>query len=129
MNERSNIDLELLRRQNADQADMITTLKGGGGGGTYGGDMEARVARLESDIEHIKNGVSKLESSSLETKAVVNAIHVDLAKGVGEIKAELVKIVERAKHFPTKWEVFGIVSALLVAAIAIFGLGAKIAGG
>ena len=129
MTDQPNVALELLRRQNAKQANLINTLKSGGGGGTYGGDMEARVARLESDIEHLKKGVDKLDIVASETKKAVTAVHLDVAKGVGEIKAELVKITERAKHFPTKWEVFGIVSALLVTAMAIFTFGGKFVGG
>lgn len=88
--------------------------------------MEARVARLEADMEHVKKGVDKLDASTSDIKKVVNSIQVDISKGVGEIKVELSKLTEGAKHFPTKWEVFGIVSGLLLFAMAVFGVAAKI---
>ncbi|MCT8354054.1 hypothetical protein [Photorhabdus kayaii] len=40
--------------------------QGGGNGG--GGDMEARVARLESDVEHIKKSIDEVKTDVREMR-------------------------------------------------------------
>lgn len=61
----------------------------GDGGGNYG-DMEARIARLESDVEHVKGAVAEIRSDLRDTKADIGAIKTDLAI-----------IKERLSHIPT----------------------------
>lgn len=85
-------------------------LKSDGGDGTSGG-MEARVARLESDMEHVKKGVERLGGGVY-----------DVRKALGEIKVTLAAIDERTKSLPSKWEVFLILTGVLTAAGAIVGL-------
>ncbi len=60
-----------------------TPLKGDGDGGD---GMEARIARLESDVEHIKTDVAQLK------------------KDVGQLKVDVATIKERLEHVVThKW--------------------------
>ena len=47
-------------REAADAADGLP-LYGGGGGGTFGG-MEARLAKLEAQMEHVQSDLTKLGS-------------------------------------------------------------------
>lgn len=92
-------------------------LQGGSGGGTYDGGMEARVARLESDMEHVRKGVDKLEIGLSDVKKTVSDIRVDIGKGVGEINTGIAKLDERSKHFTTRWDVI----LMLAAVVGILG--------
>jgi tetrahydromethanopterin S-methyltransferase subunit B len=83
---------------------QASALQGGDGGGTSGG-MEARVARLESDMEHVKKAVDRLETSVSDTK-----------KSLGEVKTTVSVLDERSKHFPTRTELLT-TSAVMVAII------------
>lgn len=69
-----------------------------GGGGTYDG-MEARVARLETDVS--------------ELKADMKAVRLDIA----EIKG-------RVSNMPTTWQLVGLVIGMMLTVFALcFGLG------
>jgi hypothetical protein len=89
-------------------------LQNGDGGGTSGG-MEARLARLESDMDHVKRDVGEL-------KADVR----NLLLGVETVKASNGVIEEKLRHVatvPQMWAAaIGIVSALggIVALIVRF---------
>lgn len=76
-------------------------MKGGDGDGTSGG-MEARVAKLEADMDHVKKGVDRLIAGT-----------DDIKKSLGDIKVTLAGIDERTKPLPTKWDVFLILVATL----------------
>ena len=91
-------------------------LKGGDGGGTSGG-MEARVARLESDMEHVKKSVDRIDAGISDLKKSLADLRVETAKAGGEVKGSLSAIEERTKHFPTRWETF-LVFSVLVAVLA-----------
>lgn len=54
------VSLELLQRRNQEQANELDRLKAEGGGGTSGGGMEARLAKLEAHVEHIQSDLAKL---------------------------------------------------------------------
>jgi hypothetical protein len=112
---------EKRRRHYGKEADA--TLKGGGGDGTSGG-MEGRIARIESDMEHVKHGMAALELGSSELRKGVTAIQVDVAKGVGEIRTVFSGLDERSKHFTTRWDVvvmlsvlFGLLSGVIALAV------------
>lgn len=85
-------------------------LKGGDGNGTSGG-MEARLARLESDVEHIKKAVDKIDRGQ-----------EDVRKAVSELKVDFGKFDERSKHFPSKGFIFGVSAALLGAGSAVMAI-------
>jgi hypothetical protein len=85
-------------------------LKGGGGGGTSGG-MEARIARLESDMEHVKKGVDQL-GGKIE----------DVRSNVGELRIVFGVFEERSKTFPTKGFIFTVAASLLAAAGALMAI-------
>lgn len=53
-------------------------LQTGEGDGTSGG-MEARVARLESDMEHVKKDVAELKSDTKAVRASINGLDVKFA--------------------------------------------------
>jgi len=77
--------------------------------------MEARVARLESDMGHVIKGVDRVESSVSDITKTLTAVQLDISKGVGEIKVGIATLTERTKHFPTRWDVFLMLVALLTA--------------
>lgn len=81
-----------------------------GGGGTYDG-MEARVARLESDVEHIKSDIGEMKQS-LRT----------VQDGVSELRIAFARIDERVAHLPSKGFLIACVLAALtvLAAITVF---------
>jgi hypothetical protein len=89
-------------------------LKTAGGGGTSGG-MEARLAKIEADVEHVKNDVAKLQDSGSDIKKTLSSIQVDIAKGIGEIQTGMATITSGLKHRPTRWEVFLTLTALIAA--------------
>jgi uncharacterized coiled-coil protein SlyX len=89
-------------------------LKGGGGDGTSGG-MEERLARLEADMAHTRGDVSKLDSALVDVQKTLTAVQIDISKGVGEINRGIATLIERTKHFPTRWDVFLMLVAMLTA--------------
>jgi hypothetical protein len=106
----SNARLEAWLRMQAENAKQRAEepeqpLNGGDGGGTSG-VMEARVAKLESDMEHVKKGVDRIESG-------IN----DLRKGVSDLQVKAGTLDERSKRFTTRWDVF----MMLCAFIAVVG--------
>lgn len=82
----------------------LDRLKGGGGDGTSG-DMETRVARLESDMEHVKRSLTSLDGR------VGN-----VQKDVGEIRVHLATVQNEMKHLPSKGYIFGVALSMLAAA-------------
>ena len=104
-------DLTLLQRLLVDQLEKTTregdALKSGGGGGTSGG-MEARVARLESDMEHVKKSVAEIATDMKAVRTSINDVKVDLGR-----------FDERLKHMPTKGFIFATSAAIVGATSAI----------
>lgn len=88
----------------------MESLPKGGGDGTSGG-MEARVARLESDVEHIKTTLQ-----SLDTR--VSGVHSD----VGSIKVTLGKLETSVSNLPGKTFIFVSSAGILTTAAAFAGL-------
>jgi hypothetical protein len=88
-------------------------LNSGGGGGTSGG-MEARVARLESDMEHVKKSVADIAT---DMKSVRTSL--------GDIKVDLGRFDERLKHMPTKGFIFATSAAMVGVTSAIVALVVK----
>lgn len=101
---------EIQQYRNAASAGEQAGLKDGGGDGTSGG-MEARIARLESDVEHIKKAVDKIDRGQ-----------DDVRKAVSELKVDFGKFDERSKHFPTKGFIFAASAGLLAAGSAIMAI-------
>ena len=71
-------------------------LKGDGGGGTSGG-MEARVARLEKNVD-------------------------TLMKDVSDMRTDVATLKENVRHLPTKPWMFSTLAAMLAALAVIVGL-------
>jgi hypothetical protein len=71
----TNVDLELLRRRNGELEKLAksSTLKGGGGGGTYDG-MEARVAALEKVFEKVDTKLDTIIRDMSYLKGKVDAM-------------------------------------------------------
>ena len=85
-------------------------LKSDGGGGTSGG-MEARIARLESDMEHVKKSVADIATDMKAVRASINDVKVDLGR-----------FDERLKHMPSKGFIFATSAAIVGATSAIVAL-------
>ena len=60
-------------------------------GGSGGGDMEIRVARLESDVEHIKTDVADIKIDLREMRTSFAAEMKDMRKDFKEDMAEMRK--------------------------------------
>jgi len=88
------IEQEMLKRE---------LLKSDGGDGTSGG-MEARVARLESDMEHVKKSVSEIATDLKATRSTISDLKVDFGR-----------FDERLKHMPTKGFIFATSAAMIAA--------------
>jgi len=73
--------------------------------------MEARVARLESDVEHIKTDIGDIKITLRELTGVANDLRVGFAR-----------IDERIIHLPTKAFIVKavVISLTLVGALFIF---------
>ena len=82
-------------------------LKNDGGGGTSGG-MEGRIARLESDMGHVKDTLKSLDTRT-----------ESLRKDVGEIKTDVATLKVRVEHLPGKGFIFAVATGLLGAAGAL----------
>lgn len=84
--------------------DEQAPLRNGGGGGTSGG-MEARLARLEADMDHVKRDVGDLRS---DVRVVMS--------GVEGLRTSAGVIDEKLKHVATIGQMWvaaiGIVAAL-----------------
>ncbi|MRG66463.1 hypothetical protein GH789_14395 [Rhizobium pusense] len=98
----SNIDRDIFARftEAAEAAKREADLRGGGNGGNNGG-MEARLAKLEADMEYVKRDVSELRTD------------------MRDVRDRAVKIEERMATKTFVFSVYGIVSAL-IAAITLF---------
>ncbi|UHS60580.1 hypothetical protein HRR99_03110 [Agrobacterium vaccinii] len=98
----SNIDRDAFARfsQAAEAAKREADLHGGGNGGNNGG-MEARLAKLEADLEYVKRDVSELRTDMRDVRDRAVRIESSMA----------------TKSFV--FGVYGIVGAL-IAAITIF---------
>jgi hypothetical protein len=86
------------------EADMERRLQGGGGGG-ISGDMEARVARLESDVANLVKQGDRADARLVAAAADLSTIKTDVA---------VLKATAATKGF--------IVSALLASLAVIAGL-------
>lgn len=71
--------------------------------------MEARVARLESGVGHIKDALMALKNDARE-----------LARNVTDIKVGLATVTERVNNLPTKGFVVSVVLAALAVIAALF---------
>lgn len=101
-------------RLSDDRSEPKARLKDGDGDGTSD-DMEARVARLESDMTHVKDTMKSLDSR-------VETVRTD----VGTLKVSVATITTELAHKPTTTQMWiaaiGIVGALstVIALVARF---------
>jgi hypothetical protein len=87
-------ELSELRAQQRQPAELLPR---GGGGGTSGGDMENRVARLEKNVDQ-------------------------LAADVSTMRSDVATLKENVRHLPTKPWMFSALVAMLGALSVIVGL-------
>jgi hypothetical protein len=79
-------------------------LKNGDGDGTSGG-MEGRIARLESDMGHVKDSLKSLDART-----------EGLRKDVGDIRTDLATLKVKVDHLPGKGFIFAVATGMLGAA-------------
>lgn len=72
------------------------TLKGNGGGDNSGGDMEARIAKLEAQYELVSKSLDRIESA------------------VGDLRTGQATLLERSSHAATKEHVEAKVGSMAV---------------
>ena len=96
-------DIEAEHARLRDEQSGTRNLKGSGGDGTSG-SMEARVARLEADVDYIKRDV-------VDIKADVRLMRNDMAG----LKVDVARLDERIKVLPSK-------GFIVSAAVTIIGL-------
>lgn len=89
--------------QALNRADTEKSLKRSGPGGTSGG-MEERMARLESDMEHVKKSLDRLI----------------------DVPTKLAVLEERVSHLPTKGWMVGSVATTLAVIAAMIAFGEKL---
>lgn len=70
--------------------------------------VESRLARLESDMDHVKETVAKIDRGQ-----------DDIRKTLSELKVEFGRFDERSKHFPSKGFIFSVSAGLLAAGSGI----------
>ena len=82
-----------------------------GGGGTFDGMLEARVARLEADVGHIQGDV-------VEIKDAMKAFGKDLT----DLKVSTATTSERMTHLPTYGQSFAMLATMLalIGALVVF---------
>lgn len=71
-----------------------------GGGGSS--NVESRLARIESDMSHVKDTVAKIDRGQ-----------EDIRKTLTDLKVDFGRFDERSKHFPTKGFIFSVSAGLL----------------
>jgi hypothetical protein len=110
MTDDSNVSLEFLRRKNIEPPQPQDPLIGGSGGGT-GDGMEARVAKLESDVEYIKRDVAEIKGDVCSVREA--SVKIDREVGV---------LIERVSHLPKKGFIVTVVLTTLavIAALVVF---------
>lgn len=102
MAEESNVaNLDERRAQVGFRQQQRAPLNPTGGGGTSGG-MEARVAKLESDMEHVKKGVDRLERDFSDMKQSLADMRVDNTRDFGAARERLVSLEAKMEALPTK---------------------------
>lgn len=98
-------------------------LKGGGGDGISGG-MEARVAKLEANMEHVRSDLAKLATVPADV-ATIKERSSHLATKA-DVKVEITAAIDRSA---TKTQrTVQIVGALVAIAVAVINYGPKILG-
>jgi len=93
---------------------------GEGGGGSGGGMLERRVAKLEDDVGEMKTSLKAIEAAVAEIKHLPKmSDFLALQKDFGALKADVARIDGRVSTLPTWW-------MLLIAILATWGAGAGI---
>lgn len=122
----SNVD-DRIRRMFTERADQLQGLKGAGGGGTSGG-MEARIAKLESDVDHLKRASDKIDGkldtllSGQTTIAASIAALSERTATLPKLTTDVSKLEERTTHLPTKPYIFLCMGAVIAAVGALVAL-------
>jgi hypothetical protein len=93
------IDMDERRRARAAGVAAGTSLKDGDGDGTSGG-MEARIAKLEADMEHVKKSIDRLV----------------------DVPTKLAVLEERVSHLPGKGFIVTAAIATIGGVTALMGL-------
>lgn len=88
-----------------------------GGGGTSGG-MEERVARIESDMEHVKRTLDKVDGKASRLETALADQRVDIATLSGKLDV----LAERMGHLPTKSYAVAVIMTILAAFGGVAGL-------
>lgn len=96
---------------------QVVALQGSGGDGTSGG-MESRLARLESDMEHVKKAVDKLDRGQEDIRKSLDGLKSDFSG----LKVDFGRFDERSKHFPSKGFIFSVSAGLLAATSAVMAI-------
>lgn len=100
-----------------DIREMSELLRRGGGGGTSGG-MEARVAKLESDVGHLLTAVGEIKAAQLVS-----------SKDLTELKVSSGKVETKVSSLPTKEDIAKTIKdwlLLMGAALTVINLAALI---
>ncbi|MBI5128144.1 MAG: hypothetical protein HZA66_01760 [Rhodopseudomonas palustris] len=82
-----------------------------GGGGTYDGMIEARVARLEADVGHIQRDVAEIKVAVKEA-----------GQNLTDLRISSAALTERVRHLPTYGQNLAMLLSLLalIAALVVF---------
>ncbi|MFT4275985.1 MAG: hypothetical protein QM576_06465 [Rhodopseudomonas sp.] len=82
-----------------------------GGGGTYDGMLEARVARLEADVGHIQRDVAEIKDAVK-----------DAGQNLTDLRIASAALTERVRHLPTYGQNLAMLLSLLalIAALVVF---------
>lgn len=95
------------------QVEEIVTIKSATsfGGGSSGGTMEPRIARLEADVAHIQKDIAEIKTDVREFRT-----------GIAKVVTDLATLDANVKHLPTKTYINTSLLAMLavIAALTVF---------
>ena len=111
------------RRTQPATAEPELPLQSAGGGGTSGGDMEARLAKLEASMDYVKADLGRLSGLPVESARIAERVNHLPTKA--EVKIDIEAAVDRASARTQR--TVAIVGGMVTIAVALITYAPKLA--